>query len=85
MLGSVRVGAGEVAVFEAVGVAFEGEDVGVVNEPVDHGGGGDVVAEDLAPAGEGLGRFAKAAVAVYLAPILHRAADGESFAVRSLV
>jgi len=47
-------GAGEVAVFEAVGVAFEGEDLGVVDEPVDHGGGDDVVAEDLAPAREGL-------------------------------
>ena len=45
-------GAGEVAVFEAVGVAFEGEDLGVVNEPVDHRGGGDVVAEDLAPGAE---------------------------------
>ena len=41
--------AGEVAVFEAVGVAFEREDLGVVDEPVDHGGGDDVVAEDLAP------------------------------------
>ena len=46
---SVVGGAGEVAVFEAVGVAFEREDLGVVNEPVDHRGGGDVVAEDLAP------------------------------------
>ena len=42
-------GAGEVAVFEAVAVAFEGEDLGVVDEPVDHRGGDDVVAEDLAP------------------------------------
>ena len=40
---------GEVAVFEAVAVAFEGEDLGVVDEPVDHRGGGDFVAEDLAP------------------------------------
>ena len=47
-------GACEVAVFEAVAVAFEGEDLGVVNEPVDHRGGDDVVAEDLAPGGEGL-------------------------------
>jgi hypothetical protein len=45
---------GEVAVFEAVGVAFEGDDLGVVDEPVDHGGGGDLVAEDLAPGREGL-------------------------------
>jgi hypothetical protein len=44
----------QVAVLEAVAVAFEGEDLGVVNEPVDHGGGGDLVAEDLAPGGERL-------------------------------
>jgi len=50
VLGSVVGWAGEVAVFEAVGIAFEREDLGVVNEPVGHdGGGGDVVAEDLAP------------------------------------
>src|SRR3954447_15888235 len=46
--------AGEVAVFEAVAVAFEGEDLGVVDQAVDHGGGDDVVAEDLAPGAEGL-------------------------------
>jgi hypothetical protein len=40
VLGSVGVGTGEVAVLEAVGVAFKGEDFGMVNEPVDHGGGG---------------------------------------------
>src|SRR3954447_13678238 len=51
---SVVWGAGEVAVFEAVAVAFEGEDLGVVDEPVDHGGGDDVVAEDLAPRRERL-------------------------------
>ena len=38
----------------AVGVAGEGEDLGVVDEPVDHGGGDHVVAEDLAPAAERL-------------------------------
>ncbi len=42
--------AAEVAVFEPVAVAFEGDDFGVVDEPVDHGGGDDLVAEDLAPA-----------------------------------
>ena len=47
-------GSGEVAVFEAVAVAFEREDLGVVDEPVDHRGGDDVVAEDLAPGREGL-------------------------------
>src|SRR5262245_58808366 len=36
-----------------VGVAGEGEDLGVVDEPVDHGGGYDVVGEGLAPAPEG--------------------------------
>jgi hypothetical protein len=39
----------EVAVLEPVGIAFEAEDLGVVDEPVDHRGGGHVVAEDLAP------------------------------------
>ncbi len=42
----------EVVVLEPVGVALEGDDVGVVDEPVDHGGGDGVVAEDLAPAAE---------------------------------
>jgi site-specific DNA recombinase len=32
------------------------EDLGMMNEPVDHRGGDDVVAEDLAPAGKGLVR-----------------------------
>jgi hypothetical protein len=45
--------ASQVAVFESVGVAFEGDDFGVVDEPVDHGGGDDVVAEHFAPASEG--------------------------------
>ena len=34
---------------EPVALAFEGDDVGVVNEPVDEGGGDHRVAEDLAP------------------------------------
>ena len=49
-----RGGAAEVAVFESVAVALQGDDLGVVDEAVDHGGGDDVVAEDLAPAAEGL-------------------------------
>ena len=57
-LGSVGVWCGrpwlEVFVAQAVAVAFEGDDFGVVDEPVDHGGSDDVVAEDLAPRGEGL-------------------------------
>ena len=53
--GGVRAGAGsEVSVFEAVAVAFEGEDLGVVDEPVDHRGGGHVVSEDLSPGAERL-------------------------------
>jgi len=46
--------AAKVAVPEAVGVAFEGDDVGLVDEAVDHGRGDGVVAEDLAPAAEEL-------------------------------
>jgi len=44
--------AAEVAVAQAVAVAFEGEDLGVVHEPVDHRRGDDLVAEDLAPGGQ---------------------------------
>ena len=36
----------------SVGVAVQGNDVGVVDEAVDGGGGDDVVAEGLPPAGE---------------------------------
>ena len=43
----------DAAVLESVGAAFEGEDVGVVDDPVDHRGGDDLVAEHVAPAGEG--------------------------------
>jgi hypothetical protein len=32
-----------------VAVALEGDDFGVVDEPVDHGGSDDIVAEDLSP------------------------------------
>jgi hypothetical protein len=42
--------AAKIAALEPVAVAFEGDDVGVVDQPVDHRGGDDVVAEDLAPA-----------------------------------
>jgi len=53
--GALPAGAGpEVAVLEPVGIAFEAEDLGVVDQPVDHRGGGHVVAEDLAPRAEGL-------------------------------
>ncbi len=46
----------EVLASEPVAVAFEGEDLGVVDEPVDHRGGDHVVAEDLAPFAERLVR-----------------------------
>jgi len=46
--------AAEVAVLEAVAVALEGEDLGVVDEPVDHRDRDVVIAEDLAPGGERL-------------------------------
>ena len=42
----------DASVAEPVAGAFEGEDVGVVNDAVDHGGGDGLVAEDAAPAGE---------------------------------
>ena len=38
----------DVPVFEPVGVTFEAEDLCVVNEPVDHRGGNDLIAEDQA-------------------------------------
>jgi hypothetical protein len=44
----------EVAVAEAVAVALEAEDFGVMDEPVDHRGGDDLVAEDLAQPEKGL-------------------------------
>ena len=44
--------AAEVSVTESVAVAFEGDNVGVVDESVDHGGCDDVVAEHLSPAAE---------------------------------
>ncbi len=52
----VRFRAPEVPVFEPVGVAFHAEDLGVVNEPVDHRRGDHLVPEDLAPGGESLVR-----------------------------
>jgi len=41
-------------VFEAVAVAFEHDDVAVMDETVDHGFNGDGVSEDLGPGGEAL-------------------------------
>lgn len=52
--GCGRGDAAKVSVFESVPVSFHGEHVGVVHETIDHGGGHDVIAEDLAPAAKGL-------------------------------
>ena len=41
-------------VFQPVAVSFEGDDFGVVDEPVEDGGGDGGVAEDFAPAAKGL-------------------------------
>src|SRR4051812_35916422 len=43
----------DATVAEPVAGAFEGQDVGVVNDAVDHRGGDGLVAEDAAPAAEG--------------------------------
>jgi hypothetical protein len=40
----------QVAVLESVAVSFERDDLGMVDEAVDHGGGDHVIAEHLAPA-----------------------------------
>jgi hypothetical protein len=40
----------------AVGVAGKGEDLGVVDEPVDHRGGGNVVGEGFGPSARTTGR-----------------------------
>ena len=40
-------------VFEAVAGSFEGQDFGVVHDAVDHRGGDDLVAEDIAPRANG--------------------------------
>jgi hypothetical protein len=47
-------GSAEVSVFEPVGVPAEGDDLGVVDKPVDHGGGDHVVTEDFTPTAERL-------------------------------
>src|SRR5829696_4582834 len=40
-------------VFQPVAAALEGVDVGVVDDPVDHGRGDGLVAEHVTPTGEG--------------------------------
>ena len=51
-LGSDARQAVDAAAAEPVAGAFEGEDVSVVDDAVDHGGGDGLVAEHAAPAGE---------------------------------
>ena len=43
----------ELVVLESVAGAFEGDDVGVMNDPVDHRRGDGQVAEHVSPAVEG--------------------------------
>jgi len=75
LVGGGRGGdAAEVAVFESVAVAFEGDDFGVVDEPVDHCGGDHVVAEDFTPAMWGWHMF----VMAYLACCLRKLCLGVS-------
>ena len=54
LLSCCRGDAAQVTVLEPVGVALERDYLGVVDEPVDHRGGDDVVAEHLAPPAERL-------------------------------
>jgi hypothetical protein len=42
----------DAAVAESVAGAFEGDDVGVVDDAVDHGGGDDLISEDAGPGAE---------------------------------
>jgi hypothetical protein len=41
----------KISVFQAVTISFEADDLSVVDEAVNHGGGHDVVGEDLLPTG----------------------------------
>ena len=50
VLGSDAGQAVDAAVAKPVAGAFEGEDVGVVDDAVDHGGGDGLIAEHVAPA-----------------------------------
>ena len=43
---------GRLVFFEPVAVAFEADDIGVVDDSVDHGRGDGQVSEDVAPAGK---------------------------------
>jgi hypothetical protein len=52
--GGGRGDAAEVSVLEPVAVSFQCDDLGAVDEAVDHGGGDGVVAENLSPAAEWL-------------------------------
>ena len=52
VLGSDAGQAVDASAAESVAGAFEGEDVGVVDDPVDHGCGDGLVSEDASPAGE---------------------------------
>jgi hypothetical protein len=63
--------AAEVSVFDAVAVSFECDDLGVVDEAVDHGCGDDVIAEHFAPSNWSWHMFAGAETACQLGfPVL---------------
>src|SRR3989442_1926749 len=49
-----RRNAAKFTVLQPIGVALQRDDLGVMHEPIDPGGGGDVVTENLAPPTEGL-------------------------------
>lgn len=48
-----RGGRVDLGVFETVAGALESDDVGVVDDAVDHGRGDDLIAKYVAPASEG--------------------------------
>jgi hypothetical protein len=50
--GAIFLGEELAALAGAVGVAGEGEDLGVVHEPVDHGRGDDIIGKGFTPAAE---------------------------------
>jgi len=52
-------------VSKPAGIAFERQDLGVMDEPIDHRRGGDLVAEDLASLSEGDGSIDAAGAALH--------------------
>src|SRR5208283_3359866 len=67
----------EIAAFQPVAVAFQVDDLGVMDEAVDHGGGNGVVAEDLTPSTWKWHRFVELKVSCWQG--LRALADGPRF------